>query len=175
MIDFKLMEKNNFSDTAMNLFLILNDNMLKIIRNNNGRGFAENYPIWREAVENKLKNEENNIVLMYAKNEIIGFFQYSTNQEGNFMMEEIQILPEYQGKAYNVFRNLFGYLFSILPSNLKTVEAYTNKKNRKAQKILIHLGLHRTGKNNSGDSYRYQGFYENLKKWHDLKVEAYTR
>ena len=40
------------------------------------------------------------------------------------MMEEVQILPAYQGKEYNIFRKLFGFIFTALPLGLKTVEAY---------------------------------------------------
>ena len=81
-------------------------------------------------------------------------------------MEEIQLMPKYQGKEYNIFRLLYGFLFSILPTNLLTVQAYADKRNQKSQDILSHLGLHIIGENKSGDSFHYQGDYSNLLKWY---------
>ena len=107
--------------------------------------------------------------MIYFGDDLIGFFQYSANTDGVFMMEEVQIMPNYQGKEYGIFRKLYGFLFSILPSDIKTVEAYANKKNLKSQQILLHLRLQVTGESKNGNSYHYQGDFDNLHKWYSSK------
>ena len=163
MLEFELLIKNNFSKLSKDMFAILADNMSNIAPT--GNTYDGDYKIWHEAVGEGLKKEERNIVLIYISNILAGFFQYYTDNE-LFMMEEIQIAPDYQGKKYNIFRSLFGYIFSVLPPEIDTVEAYANKKNIKSQEILRHLGLHVIGENKSGSSYHYQGYFENLIEWH---------
>ena len=80
------------------------------------------------------------------------------------MMEEIQLLPEYQGKG--VFQKLYKHLAGIVPKNIPYVEAYVHKKNLKSQGILKHLGLDIIGENKSGNSYHYRGDCQKLLSIH---------
>jgi RimJ/RimL family protein N-acetyltransferase len=166
MIKFELLVKNNFEKTSKNIFAILANNMSDIAPT--GNTYEEDYNMWYKNMNENLKNDKRNIVLVIFNDLMIGYFQYNTNVGGLFMMEEIQILPEYQGGKYNIFRKLYGFVFSILPKNIKTVEAYVNKRNRKSQNILLHLGLYCIGENKNGSSFHYKGSFEDIKKWYNF-------
>jgi RimJ/RimL family protein N-acetyltransferase len=83
-------------------------------------------------------------------------------------MEEIEFIPECQGQN-NLFKQLYGFVLSILPENIVYVEAYSHKNNTKSQRILQHLGLEIIGENKSGKSYHFKGLYDDLKKWYYRK------
>jgi hypothetical protein len=168
MLRFELLRKNHFSKISKNIFSILANNMSNIAPTDNT--YEENYNEWNKVVSEIIKKETRNIVLIYFDDNLIGYFQYDTTNDGLFMMEEIQISPKYQGKRYNVFRKLYGFVFSILPSNVKIVEAYASKKNNKSKNILCHLGLNIIGNNKNGHSYLFQGSFENLMKWYNQDI-----
>ena len=132
-----------------------------------GNSFEEDFIEWNKAVSEGIQKPERNIILIYADSILAGFFQYYTNKDGLFMMEEIQLSPKYQGKEYNIFKLLYGYLFLILPMNLITVQAYAEKRNQKSQGILCHLGLHIIGEDKN--CFHYQGDYNDLLKWYQNK------
>jgi len=79
-------------------------------------------------------------------------------------MEEIQIRSDCQGRG--IFRGLYGFLISNLPSEIQNVEAYANKKNVKSQGILRHLELRADGENKNGNSYHFSGKYNDLLNWY---------
>ena len=164
MLRFSLLDKTDFNTLAKDIFYILDKNMSGIVPT--GNEYEEDYKLWVEAVGSGLKKASRQVILIYFNNRLIGFFQYYTN-DTLFMMEEVQILPAYQGKEYNIFRKLFGFIFTALPIGLKIVEAYANKQNPKSQAILLHLGLHIIGENRNGNSYHFQGNFCNLTKWYD--------
>lgn len=157
----ELLQKENFEKYANAMFSVLAENMSEIAPT--GNSFEDDYRQWGEAVRDGLKKENRQILLIFGGKEIIGFFQYCVNKE-IFMMEEIQIAPQWQGK--NALRLLYSHLLSILPPGIKTVEAYSNKKNLKSQGILGRLGLQIIGENESGSSYFYRGDFESLLNWH---------
>jgi len=164
MLRFKLLQKDTFNGISKNIFAILANNMSIIAPT--GNTFEEDYNIWYKGVSEGLKDDRRNIILAYFDELLIGFFQYYTNNNGLFMMEEIQILANYQGKN-KVFRALYGFIFTILPENMKIVEAFVNKNNYKSQKILQHLGLQIVGSSKNGNSYHYKGDFDNLMKWYN--------
>ena len=165
MLHFKFLDKNKFSLYSKDIFLILANNMSMIAPT--GNDFEDDFTIWHEAVENGLKHDTRKIILIYFDNELIGFFQYYTNVD-IFVMEEIQIISKMQGKE-NIFRSLYGFIFSVLPPQIKIVEAYANKTNHKSQNILTKLGLSIIGENKNGNSYHYRGDFANLLNWYYSK------
>ena len=167
MIRFKVLPKSEFVLIAKDIFEILVNNMSSIAPT--GNSFDEDFTDWNQAVSEGIQKPTRNIILIYAYDILVGFFQFYTNSDGLFMMEEIQLSPKYQGKEYNIFRLLYGFLFSILPTNLITVQAYVDKRNQKSQNILCHLGLHIIGENKNGNSFHYQGNYDDLLKWYHTK------
>ena len=163
MLKFELLKKINFSSVSEIIFRILANNMSKIAPTDNT--YEEDYNKWFNAVNEGIKKENRNIILIYINENIIGFFQYYVTNEGLFMMEEIQISPIYQGKKYNVFRKLYGYIFTILPQNIESVEAFVNKKNTKSQEILKHLGLNIIDNSRNENNYHYRGKFKDLISW----------
>ncbi len=163
MIRFEFLLKNDFEKLSKQIFKILSDNMQKIAPT--GNSYKDDYKYWNDAVGEAIKKENRNIILIYYDNNLIGFFQYYTNNT-IFMMEEVQINANYQHK-YGIFRELFNFIFSNLPNNIETVEAYANKQNIKSNSILIKMGLQVVGKNKSGNSFFYQGKFIDLLAWYN--------
>ena len=164
MLKFILLDKSKFEAVSTAIFGILAENMSAIAPT--GSTYEKDYELWFKAVGNGLKNELRQIILINYGDALIGFFQYYVN-DGLFMMEEVQIAPQFQGK--DVFRKLFGFIFSILPGNIEIVEAYANKQNIKSQDILQRLGLRQIGESKDGNSYRYRGEYASLVDWYSTK------
>ena len=162
MLQFSLLDKNNFVSLSKDLFDILALNMSVIAPT--GNTYEEDYRLWFEAVNEGLNKEARQIILIYCNNLLIGFFQYYTNND-LFMMEEVQISPQFHGKD-NIFRGIFRFVLSVLPCNIQIIEAYANKQNEKSQKILQRLGLIKIGENKNGNSYHYRGEYRSLIKWY---------
>lgn len=160
-IIFEYLNKADFSTVSSVIFNILADNMEIIAPTGNLR--EEDYKCWYEGVSNGLKRDERQIVLIKEADDIIGFFQYYTNDD-TFMMEEIQFKPEYQGK--NIFRKLYGFLIPNIRDEIKFVEAYANINNHKSIGILEKLGLFRIGMNKNGHSFHFRGNYSDLIKWY---------
>ena len=86
--------------------------------------------------------------------ELIGYFQYFVNAE-TFMMEEIQLKPEFHGTG--VFEKLYEHLYGIVPKETPFAEAYAHKLNLRSQGILLHLGLEPIGENRNGSCLHYRG------------------
>lgn len=160
-ITFEYLNKNDFPDISSVIFNILADNMEQIAPTGNSR--EDDFNCWYDGVSDGLKREKRQIVLIKDADSIIGFFQYYTNDD-TFMMEEIQLKHEYQGKS--VFRSLYGFLLENINDSIKFVEAYANKGNLKSIGILEHLGLMRIGMNKNGNSFHFRGDYRDLVKWY---------
>lgn len=163
-VDFSYLNKSEFDGVAHKLFEILADNMEKIAPTGNSR--EEDYKLWYNAVKEGIKKDIRQIVLIKVNDVIVGFFQYYVNTD-TFMMEEIQIIPAFQGTE--IFRRLYGFLIYTLREDIKYVEAYANKENYKSIGILEHLGLSKIGTNKNGNSFRFKGFYRDLIKWYEEK------
>ena len=158
---FEYLDKSRFQYVAPALFNILADNMTKIAPTGNTR--EEDYVCWYDSVSDGLLRNERQIILIKSNDEIIGYFQYYTN-ETTFVMEEIQLKPEYQGNG--VFRKLYGFLIEKIEKHIEFVEAYANTENQKSVGILKKLGLKKIGMNKNGRSYHFMGSYADLKKWY---------
>lgn len=158
---FEYLNKAEFSAFAEELFNILADNMSVIAPTGNTP--EEDYACWLDGVGNGLKRDERQIVLIKDNGSVIGFFQYYTNAD-TFMMEEIQIKPEYQGRG--VVRELYGFVLSSIRTKLCFVEAYANISNSKSIAILEKMGLKKIGMNKSGSCYHFKGNYSALLKWY---------
>lgn len=163
MLHFEFLNKNDFNQHAECLFEILATNMNKIAPS--GSTYNDDYIVWKEAVGEGIKKEKRQIIVIFLNDVIIGFFQYFINND-MFMMEEIQFKEEQQGKN-NIFRDLYSFVFSVLPNNIKYVEAYANKLNDKSNAILLRLGLKKIGENKSGKSYHYRGNFSDLLAWYN--------
>lgn len=157
MIVFKYADKSNIEELLTELYDILHTNMSCIAPT--GNTYETDRRLWLENVAPALKKEQRQIILMYVDEELAGFFQYYVNNE-LFMMEEVQIKAEYQGTG--LFRKFFTWLVKELPTGLKYVEAYSDKRNVKSQRILEYLGLSKIGENVQDTLYYYRGDYRVL-------------
>lgn len=162
---YSYMDKNQFGNCAKILFDIMADNMAEFSDMESSR--EEDYHTWFRAVQEGLQKPNRKIIIIRDANGIIGFFQYYTNQN-TFMMEEVQIIPKYQGKG--VFRGLYQYLLPNLDENIVYVEAYVDKRNDKSKDILNKLGLHVLEVGNERFD-KYQGSYHDLLIWCGLAIE----
>jgi RimJ/RimL family protein N-acetyltransferase len=160
MARFDILQKINFDDKSKDLFAILAANMSAIAPT--GNSYEEDYTLWYDAVRERLTLETRNIILIYAYDELVGFFQYYMDNF-LFVMEEIQIAPEFQGLG--LFRKLYGFMFEVLPADIKSVRAYANKFNHKSQAILFHLGLSVESMKRNG--FVFRGDFSNLLKWYN--------
>ena len=171
--NFQLLEKAALEDILLQLFKILHGNMSLIAPT--GGTFEEDFAVWREYIVPALQEERRQMVLMLCGDELAGYFQYDICNDV-FMMEEIQIRPEYQGTG--LFRELYRWLGDKIPGDVTYVQAYSNKENLKSQGILERLGLRRIGESKSGNSYHYmgkcRGLWDYLKKT-ELTIEKYTK
>lgn len=159
---FQFADKHTLDHFLSEVFQILHGNMDLIAPA--GGTYEEDFAVWQGYIVPAMQEEQRQMVLILCGGDLAGYFQYSIHA-GSFMMEEIQIKPEYQGTG--LFRELYRWLEKELPSGLVSVEAYSNKNNEKSQKILEHLGLRRVGENKSGSSYHYRGDCRGL--WESFK------
>lgn len=164
MICFEYLNKLEFSKFAHQIFDVLADNMTVIAPTGNNR--EDDFKLWFEAVSSGLQRKEREIVLIKDKENLVGFFQYYTNED-TFMMEEIQIKFAYQGKG--VFRELYCFVLNNINSELEFVEAYANINNHKSICILGKLGLSNIGLNKNGHSYHFKGEFADLLNWCENK------
>lgn len=160
MARFEFLNKNFFHIYANKIFNILADNMSIIAPTGNSRD--EDFKVWYGAVNDGIKKDNRQIILILEKrsDDIIGYFQYYTNVN-TFVMEEIQICSEFQGKD-NIFRDLYIFVLNHISDDLVYVEAYANKSNHKSIGILGKLGLKVIGENKNGNSFHFKGKFEDL-------------
>lgn len=163
MADFVYLNKADFDKFADKIFNILADNMTAIAPTGNSR--EEDFKLWHQAISGAIKAENRHVIHICenGSGNIIGFFQYSINTD-TFMMEELQICNEFQGKD-NIFRDLFGFVLKNIGHELLYVEAYANKSNHKSIGILSKLGLKVIGENKNGLSFHFKGDFADLIKW----------
>lgn len=162
LITFEFLNKTDFSQKSKEIFDILADNMTVIAPTGNTR--EEDYICWSDSVSEGLERAERKIVLIKRCDELIGFFQYFTNED-TFRMEEIQLKPEYHGKG--IFRKLYGFILPQIDDSIEFVDAFANIQNEKSIAILEHLGLENVGLNKNGRSYHFKGQFEKLKEWYE--------
>ena len=160
-ITFRYLPKPPSPDILDEIFDILATNMRVIAPT--GMTYEEDKAQWLSCVPPALEKEARQILLIYDRDELIGFFQYYVTADHSvFMMEEIQFKPAYHGSG--LFGDLYRYLIPRLPEDIQAVEAYADKRNKKSLAVLSHLGLTVVGENKNGISYRLRGSYAELKK-----------
>ena len=120
------------------------------------------YDSWYRAVSEGMKKSARKIILIKYGGALAGFFQYYVNAD-TFMMEEIQIRPEYRHE-YGLFRALYGFLLPDMPEDVRVVKAFSEAWKTNSRKILEKLGLRQSG--TDGRFIAYEGTMDDLKKWY---------
>ena len=85
-----------------------------------------------------LEKAPRQIILCFFDGELAGYAQYYTRGD-MLMVEEMQLKREYQ-RGFAFYR-LCKYLLSILPPEIRYVEAYAEKRNIHSQHIMSKLGM----------------------------------
>lgn len=153
---FEFADKTKPLPLLYSLFDILHTNMNAI--SPSPKSYDAALEDWLSELLVALKKDRRQIVLMYDGEELVGYFQYYTTED-TLMMEEMQIVKDHQGTG--LFGIFFARLLPQLPEDLKSVEAYTNVKNMRSQKILKHLGLS-PDRRIGDDMFHYKGEYAEL-------------
>jgi RimJ/RimL family protein N-acetyltransferase len=160
-ISFHYLQKPPSSALLDEIFDILAANMRVIAPT--GLSYEEDKAQWLSCVPPALEKEARQILLIYDRDELVGFFQYYvTADQSIFMMEEIQFKTAYHGSG--LFGELYHFLIPRLPENIQAVEAYADKRNAKSLSVLGHLGLTVIGENKNGISYHLHGNFARLKE-----------
>lgn len=159
--DFRFLEKPPAPEMLDAIFSILATNMRVIAPT--GLTYEEDRAQWMACVPPALEQEARQVILIYVGRELAGFFQYYVTADHSvFMMEEIQFKEAYRGTG--IFGALYRFLIPRLPTDIRFVEAYADKRNAKSLAILGHLGLTVIGENKNGISYRLRGDFARLKE-----------
>ncbi len=124
-IAFEFLDKEQKDVILPRLFRILASNMNEIAAT--GNCYDEDFRMWYEAVSPALAQERRQILLIWDGREIVGYFQYYVS-ETTFMMEEIQLKRDYQGRG--IFEQLYSFLADIVPAGTLYVEAYAHSGTR---------------------------------------------
>lgn len=157
--EFRYLDKQQSEQILPILFEILHSNMRDITPT--GKNYEDDLKDWLLKVVPAMKKDARQIVLMYVDDEIAGFFQYYINIKTNLlMMEEIQIKREFQGSG--MFSAFYRWFVNQMPITLKVVEAYSDKRNIKSQRIIEHLGLVRIEEYKDEKFFYYKGDYFNF-------------
>lgn len=156
---FRKMNCEDVSIYIREMYDILYQNMSKIAPT--GNTYEEDFELWSKHAVDYWSSGQCQVILVFSVGKLCAYFQYALINS-TFVMEEIQFKASYQSKG--LFTELYRYLIDIIPPQTKYTEAYANKKNKKAQAILKHLGLEITGENKSGSSFHFRGSYAILRE-----------
>ena len=160
-ITFRYLQKPPSPALLEEIFTILAANMRVIAPT--GLTYEENRAQWLSCVPSALEKEARQMILIYDRDELIGFFQYYvTADRAVFMMEEIQFKEAYRGSG--LFGELYRFMIPRLPHDIQAVEAYADKRNVKSLSVLGHLGLTVIGENKNGISYHLRGDFALLRE-----------
>ena len=160
-VSFRYLSKPPSPALMDEIFAILAANMRVIAPT--GLTYEEDRAQWLSCVPSALEKEARQMILIYDRDELIGFFQYYvTADRAVFMMEEIQFKEAYRGSG--LFGELYRFLIPRLPHDIQAVEAYADKRNAKSLAVLRHLGLAVIGENKNGISYRLRGDFARLRE-----------
>lgn len=158
---FRYLPKPPSSALLDEIFGILATNMRVIAPT--GLTYEEDRAQWMACVPPALTKDARQMVLIYAGDELVGFFQYYVTADHSvFMMEEIQFKEAYRESG--LFGELYRFLIPKLPADIVSVEAYADKRNTKSLGVLGHLGLTVIGENKNGISWHLRGDFAVLKE-----------
>lgn len=158
---FRYLPKPPSSALLDEIFGILATNMRVIAPT--GLTYEEDRAQWMACVPPALTKDARQMVLIYAGDELAGYFQYYVMADHNvFLMEGIVIKEAYRGSG--VFGELYRFLIPKLPDDIRFVEASADKRNAKSLAVLGHLGLTVIGENKNGISWHLRGDFAVLKE-----------
>jgi len=164
MAAFVYLDKEDFPELAPELFQLMMDNMDTIAPS--GKAREEEFKWWFREVGAGLRAPARQILLIRQSGtgSLIGFLQYYTNQT-TFMIEELQLLPQWQGTA-GVLKKLFGFLLANMPSELRYVEAFVHRGNTRSLALQKKLGMQIVGTAQEDTLYHLRGDFSEFANWY---------
>ena len=151
-ITFREMQQQEALDMLPQLFSILHTNMTKLAPTN--CSYEEDQKLWLDYVLPAVRSEQCHILLMYAGETLVRYFQYSI-QGDTLLADEVEIRPEYQRTM--VFYRFCRFMLAALPAQVRYISSYVRKENKNSLSIHEALGMDRIGENRSGTSWHYRG------------------
>lgn len=141
------------------MFDILYTNMMAIAPSDDS--YEDNRRMWMDYIVPALSQGTVQVLLMFAGEELAGYFQYSI-REDTLLVDEVEIRRDYQRSM--LFYRLGQYLLTNLPKHIRYVESYVNKQNGNSISIHKKLGMEIIGENRSGQSWHMRGMADAIAK-----------
>lgn len=135
MLRFAYLDKAEKEAWLPRLFDLLYENMKTVAP---GLPYEEEKRLWLSNVSPALEKAPRQMILCFAGEELAGFAQFYTRGE-LLMVEEVQIAKPYHRSF--LFYRLCRFLLEQLPTEIGTVEAYAEKRNRHSLRIMGKLGM----------------------------------
>ena len=156
MVSVEFLNKEQFPSLAPDIFAILDGNMRPILPKR--LSYEEEYRSWYGAVAEGIQKPLRQIILVYREDrQLLGFVQYYANTQ-TLMLEEVQILPNYQ-HTVNFLPRLARFLMDHLEAAPRFAEAFVHPANGPSAALQEKLGMVCTGTDGSGEYLHYRGEY----------------
>lgn len=133
---FQYLDKKEKAVWLPRLFDLYYENMHTVAPT--GLSCEEEKELWLAEVSPALDKAPRQIVLYLVRGELAGYLQYYI-RDGMLMVEELQLKADlWQTTAFYSFCR---YLLSVLPGDLRRVEAYAHKPNLRSLRLMERLGM----------------------------------
>ena len=141
------------------MFDILYTNMMAIAPSDDS--YENDQRMWMDYIVPALSQGAVQILLMFAGEELAGYFQYSIRGD-TLLVDEVEIRRDYQRSM--LFFRMGQHLLTNLPKYIRYVESYVNKENKNSLSIHSKLGMEIVGENKSGRSWHMRGKVDPIAK-----------
>ncbi len=149
---FRYLEKGEISQFLPKVFDILYENMTTLFSSESD--YAEDRKQWERYILPALEQGKTRILLMFGKEELAGYVQYSLEGD-TFRVDEVEIRRPWQRTM--LFYRCCQFLLADLGDRIRWVESYVNKTNENSLAIHRKLGMEAVGENRSGSSWKMRG------------------
>ena len=134
---FSHLNKQEKDQWLPQLFDLLYENMQTIAPS--GLSYEKEKAEWLAEVSLALEKAPRKIIMCFVCGELAGYIQYYIREQ-MLMVEEIQLKKKYH-RTFSFYK-FCKYLMSVVPDNLKTIEAYADKRNWNSISLMERLGMH---------------------------------
>lgn len=132
----RLLDKSLEMGMLEELFELLWRNMMPVIPWEHS--YETEKANWLSCVGPAMEKNPRQIALVLDGEMPVGFCMFYCSNEV-FMVEELQLLPEYRGGSRTV--SLWKFLKRQLPDGVRYMEAYADRRNIPSQKLMEKIGM----------------------------------
>ena len=136
MLTFTFLNKQEKETWLPRLFDLLYENMQSIAPSD--LSYDAEKQQFMANVSPALEKAPRQIILCFSDGDLAGYVQYYTRGD-MLMVEEVQLKKVYQ-RSFAFYR-FCKHLLSILPPEIRYVEAYADRRNAYSQQIMSKLGM----------------------------------